>query len=131
MLNHLRNWAINEYLMTWNNLLVEEVAWEDELFLKKKTLTSQVLRVTIVWRGRGMLRIKPFLSLILIYYISSAILVGQPEPFMVTFHYNCTLHLRHTHTYLLLWIGLIIKGGFPLKLDYIHWNFIVFKVLGS
>jgi hypothetical protein len=31
----LRNRAIIEYLAKWKNLLMEEVAWEDEVFKQK------------------------------------------------------------------------------------------------
>jgi hypothetical protein len=34
-IKQLRNQAINEYLIKWKNLPVEEATWEDELFMKK------------------------------------------------------------------------------------------------
>jgi hypothetical protein len=34
-IKQLRNQAIIEYLIKWKNLLVEEVTWEDELFMQK------------------------------------------------------------------------------------------------
>jgi hypothetical protein len=34
-INQLRNRAIIEYLVKWKNLIVEEVTWEDDLFMQK------------------------------------------------------------------------------------------------
>jgi len=34
-IKQLRNWAIKEYLIKWNNLPAEEATWEDEFLLKK------------------------------------------------------------------------------------------------
>ena len=35
-IKQLRNRAITKYLVKWKNLLVEEVTWEDEFFIRKQ-----------------------------------------------------------------------------------------------
>ena len=35
MMKQLRNQAIMEYLIKWKNLPIEDLTWEDELFIQK------------------------------------------------------------------------------------------------
>jgi hypothetical protein len=86
-------------------------------------------------RQSPMLCIKPLIRpKILNYYISNVILVGQLEPLIVPFHYNCTLCLLYKYqgdlvlgsSYLIMFIQYIVKGGFPrsglLLIDFLSFS---------